>query len=233
MKNFYNFLKIKLLYGLIFFCFFAANIFAQTDSTGNILQKVVKYSPDFKFRDGIFLNFDAVKNNSPIPKTRIITSLDYRKNDFFNKLFQEGKIFLYDQVGQQVEVEAAKIWGYSDKGILYIRYNEEFNRISVLGSLCHFVANKTTFYEYYDPYSYSPYQQPTQTSQSVEMHQYVLNFETGDVKEFSYENIEIFLMSDTTLYDEYNALKKKKKEQLKFLYLRRFNEKHPIYFPTD
>jgi hypothetical protein len=40
-------------------------------------------------------------------------------------------------------------------------------------------------------------------------------------------------MEDPELYDEFNALRKKKKNQMKFLYLRKFNEKHPLYIPIN
>jgi hypothetical protein len=33
------------------------------------------------------------------------------------------------------------------------------------------------------------------------------------------------------LYNEFIALKKKQKRDSIFLYLRKYNEKHPIYFP--
>ncbi|MCK4989189.1 MAG: hypothetical protein KAS29_01835, partial [Bacteroidales bacterium] len=34
---------------------------------------MVKFSPDFDFRDGIFTNFEMVKVNQPFPPARIVT----------------------------------------------------------------------------------------------------------------------------------------------------------------
>jgi hypothetical protein len=44
---------------------------------GQEKEGMVKYSPDFRFTDGIYLNFDQVKMNSPIPKAKLLTSVDY------------------------------------------------------------------------------------------------------------------------------------------------------------
>ena len=38
-------------------------------------------------------------------------------------------------------------------------------------------------------------------------------------------------MRDPELHDEYIGLRKRKKKQLKFFYIRKFNEQNPLYFP--
>jgi lipocalin len=37
---------------------------------------------------------------------------------------------------------------------------------------------------------------------------------------------------DPALYDEYISLRRKKKKQFKFVYIRKYNEAHPLYFPA-
>jgi hypothetical protein len=44
--------------------------------------------------------------------------------------------------------------------------------------------------------------------------------------------MEVLLMKDPELHDEYVQLSNKKKKQLKFLYLRKFNEENPLYIPV-
>ena len=53
---------------------------------------LVQYTPDFKFRDGIYLNFDMVRSNSPIPKAKLFTSVDYNDKDFFDQVISSAKI---------------------------------------------------------------------------------------------------------------------------------------------
>ena len=64
------------------------------------------------------------------------------------------------------------------------------------------------------------------------MRQYLLDFKTGKILDYDVASVELLLMRDPELYDEYISLKNKKKKQLKFLYIRRFNERNPLYFPV-
>jgi len=126
------------------------------------------------------------------------------------------------------------------------------HRITFIGNICHFVADITTmdsrYYSpygydpYYSPYSYSsyynpysPYYSPYRQSSLArnELKQYLIDFESGKVLEFDVENTELLLMKDTKLYDEYVQLSRKKKKELMFVYIRKFNEKNPLYIPVE
>lgn len=50
-------------------------------------------SPASKFKDGIYLNFEQVRNNDPIPKAKILTSADYNDKEFFKDLLASDKIY--------------------------------------------------------------------------------------------------------------------------------------------
>jgi DNA topoisomerase VI subunit A len=106
------------------------------------------------------------------------------------------------------------------------------------------VADVTTYTNrFYDPYSYYPYSYypygynrygySPGSYATDEMKQYLIDFETGKILEYTEKNVEILLMKDPELHDEYASLKKKKQKQLKFLYIRKFNEKNPVYFPVS
>ena len=53
-----------------------------------ILFPWLNITPGFKFEEGIFLNFDQVKQNKPIPKSRIITTIPYDDPDFYDRILQ-------------------------------------------------------------------------------------------------------------------------------------------------
>ena len=57
----------------------------------------------------------------------------------------------------------------------------------------------------------------------------MLDFKTGKIFDFDTKSLEVLLMVDSELYQEYMALKKKKKKQLKFMYIRKYNERNPVY----
>ena len=63
------------------------------------------------------------------------------------------------------------------------------------------------------------------------MRQYLLDFKTGNVLDYDVESVELLLMTDPELHDEFAALSNKKQKQMKFLYIRKFNERNPLYFP--
>src|SRR5512133_1233108 len=95
--------------------FAACNIQAQ--QPGNS-ESVVKYTPEFKFKEGIFLNFDQVRQNDPIDKSSIITDLAFDNPDFFDLILKEKKIQLFDNLGSRQEIQTKNIWGFSSNGVL-------------------------------------------------------------------------------------------------------------------
>ncbi len=205
---------------------------------------LVPYTTDYEFNDGLFLNFESVKENHPIPPARIVTDEDMFDRAFYEKITMQKEIEIYDENGVRKVLQIENIWGYSRNGILYINVGAAFHRISFMGSICHFVATVTTYNpNYYDPYYYNPYysrsyyynrySMPQSSVASTDLRQYLLDFETGDVMEYDTEAVGVLLMKDPELHDEYQALRNRKKKQMKFVFIRRYNEKHPLMLPAD
>jgi hypothetical protein len=212
---------------------------AQESDSGEL----VKYAPGFEFQDGIYANFAMVKNNSPIPSARIVTDVDIFDRAFYDKVTSEKEIVIYDENGVKKVMKTASIWGYGRNGSLYINVGSSFHRISFVGSISHFVASVTTYNpNYYDPYYYNPYysnsyyynrySMPQSNYSSTELRQYLLDFETGEIMDYDTESVEVLLMKDPELADEFGALSNRKKKQMKFVFIRRYNETHPLYFPA-
>ncbi|HEX2920330.1 MAG TPA: hypothetical protein VHO50_04100 [Bacteroidales bacterium] len=212
--------------------------------------KTVKYTPDFRFKDGIYLDFVQVKNNNPVPKAKLLTSIDYNDREFYKKLLENDKIYYYDNMGIRQELTTGNIWGYSRNGVLYIQIQESFNRITFVGNISHFVADVVTYSNYYSPYGYdpyyspfsygsyypyspySPYYSPYRSNPShEEVKQYIIDFENGKVLEFNLDNTELLLIKDAELYEEWVNLPKRKRKEMMFVYIRKFNEKNPLYIP--
>ncbi len=204
---------------------------AQLDSTGYI-----KYTPEFKFREGIYLNFDQVKTNSPLPKSRIITSDDSEDPDFFDKILNKDIIQYYDNLGNKTNLYVKNVWGYSRNGFIYVKMEDGFYRITLIGLISHFIANQTVYESYYPSYYnyyYDPYHMSPYPSTTTEMRQYLLDFSTGRILDYNENSLEVLLMQDPALHDEYSSLSRKKRKRLKFVYIRKFNEKNPLYFPQN
>ena len=221
---------------------------------------LVQYTPDFKFRDGIYLNFDMVRSNSPIPKAKLFTSVDYNDKDFFDQVISSEKIYFYDNMGVRQEIEKDNIWGFARYGVLYVKVQDNFNRITFFGSIIHFVADVTTstgynpygYYDpyyspyrsYYSPYYYSPYSSryydpyyyggsPYRSNSSrTDLQMFMIDFETGKTYEYNLENLEALLMKDPQLYEEFVSMRNKNQKKMMFVYLRKFNENHPVFLPS-
>jgi len=205
---------------------------------------MVKYTPEFQFKEGFYLNFEQVKENAPIPKSRILANIGYNENDFFDQVLTKDNISFFDVMGTRKDVKTKNIWGFSRNGVLYVNVNGGFNRVTIVGSICHFVATVTTYNTTYnDPYYNNPYYNPYGSNygygrypnrqESKEMKQFIIDFHTGNIMEYDREHLKIIFMQDPELHDEYSNLKKKKQRQLKFYYIRKFNERNPLYFPKD
>jgi hypothetical protein len=162
---------------------------------------------------------------------RIVTKYDKSSFNFFDKLLSDETITYYDNFGIKRTIKVDNLWGFCRRGSVYINWGNDFSRIPVIGSICHFIAAITIVEDNYNPYyGYYTYSMPT-TSSRTEVFQFLMDFETGKVLDYSVENVLVLLINDKQLYEEYKALSKKKKKQMKFLYIRKYNEKHPIYIP--
>lgn len=222
---------MKFFFGIVFFIFCSTLIVNSQIDTNNY----IKYTSDFKFKEGVFLSFEHVKKNFPLEKSKIQNDIDVNNLEYFDKLFQSKSIIFLDE-GKLTELPIEKIWGVSKNGTLYINRYGELYRIPFLGSISHFVATITTYRErFHDPFYYDPYyfSFPQQTFVSKEVRQFLLDFSTGQIYDYNLNNVSILLMKDSELFDEFNLLKKRKKKQLMFLYIRKFNEKNPLYFPLN
>ncbi len=226
--------SFQLYFFLVLYILTCTFSLAQTDSI-----ELVKYTPDFKFDEGIYLSFEHAKDNNPIPVSRIISSLDIDDHNFFDKIFEEDQIVLFDINGMKKVIEKSDVWGYCKLGALYIQYHNDFYRIPVVGSISHFVANELVenyrgydpLYRQYDPYYYD-YHRNRYTTVSKELRQYLLDFSTGQILDYNRAGLKVMLMHDPELYEEYNELSKRKQKKLIFFFLRRFNERNPLMIPV-
>jgi hypothetical protein len=218
----------KYLVVLLLMLFVNHRLISQPDS-------LVAYTSDFKFTEGVFTNFSNVLHNNPIPKGRILADVDYDSPDFFDKVLSKSNLFYVDNVGNKLSVETSKLWGYSRNGFLYVRIGDGYYRITLMGSCSHFVAyhtyevQNTNTYPYSNSYQYPYSSYNPSVSTQTEMQQYILDFKTGRILEYDIEGIELVLMNDVELYDEYIQLSKKEQKQLKFIFIRKYNQRNPLY----
>ena len=207
-----------LLSSIFFLCMISG--FSQTGT--------VVYTHDYEFKEGIYLSLDQFKQNDPIPKSAFITSIPKNQIDFFNQLMEEKNIVYKDKQGNEQKIESATAWGYSQNRSVYVNFNQEFNRVNVAGTVFHFTA----------PVRISAYKDPMDYSYGInngreEIRQFVLYTQTNTIAEFTVKNMELILKDDAELFAQFESLKKRAQTNSIFIYLRKFNEKHPLYLPVN
>ncbi|NLA24522.1 MAG: hypothetical protein GX879_06110 [Bacteroidales bacterium] len=220
-------MKLLRIYLISAFLMCTLGIFAQ-DSTH------VAYSFNYEFVDGIYLNFNQFKNNSPIQSEAIILkNTEYDASDLFDYIENSKEISYYNELGNLNTIAVKKLWGYCKNGRPHVYFSQGFWQIPFIGSICHFVANITVYYDYnpsmyYDPYYYHRMPHGRHTTEIFQM---LIDMETGVLTDFNVENVAILLQRDKDLSEEFNSLRKRKKRNMIFYYIRMYNQKHPLYMP--
>ncbi len=165
------------------------------------------YTHDYEFTEGVFLTADQFKQNNPLSKLSIISSVPKNEIDFIKEA-AEQKYFTYkDSSGKEQKVESAALWGYSQNRSVYINFNKTFNRLNVIGTLCHFTAVIRTSVGFFDPMTVGGMGNTVD-----ELRQFLFDTKTTKIYDFNSKNMEMLLKNDPGLYTAFMAMSKRKKD---------------------
>jgi len=203
----------------------------------------VVYSRDYDFKEGVYITASQFENNNPIPKLAIVSNVAQNRVDFIGEVMKQKDLIYIDSMGKEQRIAIDNIWGYSQNKIIYIYSNKKFVRMNTIGTLCQYTGSVTTTIS--NPYPMYPgfgnpmymgypgaYPGYGGTSSYEELRQFVFNTKTNQVVEFTPQAMEQLLMDDDELYKEFTQLKRRKKSEMLFVYLRKYNEKHPLLLPA-
>lgn len=226
MKNFL--LHIFLCLGL------TMHLFAQEDT--------LSITPEIVLKEGVYLSYNDLRTNNPLPKENISAPGDRTQVDFIGKTLTDNKEIIFSYKGSQYKAEVDKIWGYCQNGTVYVNYKGKFCRVPLFGAISHFFATVvvTTYVSnggYGGGYGGGFYGGgmggmggPSVPVKQNETRQFLLDFKSGEIMEFTPTNLETLLSRDMKLYSQYMDLKRKKRKELMILYIRKYNNEHPISF---
>ena len=198
---------------------------------------MVAYSYGYNFKNGIYLNFGQFRNNTPVSIESVVCNYDKDKyDDIYECIDNSVNLKYYNEYGILTETETKTLWGYCRNGKPYVNWSNGFRQIGFIGSVCHFVATVIVYQDmnptpYYDPYSYN--YSGTNQYYTSELHQLIIDMSTGAILDFEVQNVERVIQCDTVLYKEFTDLSKRKKRNMMFYYIRKFNENHPLFLPSD
>ncbi len=192
-------------------------------------------------KDGVYLSYNDLQTNNPLPKENISSETDKTQADFISKTLSNYKEIIFTYKNSQYRAQVAKVWGYCQNGTIYINFKGNFCRVPLFGSISHFFATVvvTTYVSSYNGYGggfygggMGMYGGSTVPVKQNEIHQFLLDFKTGEIDEATPTYLETLLSRDIKLYAQYMDLKRKKRKELMILYIRRYNTEHPIVFMT-
>ena len=216
---------------------FVALLGAQSPSDTTL----IRFRPGYEFRDGIYLNPDMVKANRPIPPARIVSERDDFDNQFYNELLKSEFIMLNNDQGVREYIRPGQLWGYAHKGVLYIQIANSFQRLMLEGNLSRFTASATTYEKrdrypqdssFYPPnYHYRYRMRPSYANPTRNRTVYLLDLETNTLNNYTPDDLEKILIRDPELLMEYSALKRSQRKKRQLEFIRRYNERHPLYLP--
>ncbi len=215
-------------------------VFLSIFFTALILQGQTKiiYTPEYQFKDGIYLQFSQFLSNDPLQKEQLIP---YNKNDIFflRSSLKKDTLYFWGEAATIQKIPTKAVWGFAENNYCYIFYNEQFNRILTIGTIGFFVSTVTVKRTYFNDYSMMSYNDPfyypvgSQTVENNEIRQYLIDFTTGQVFPMDYHYFEQLISTDEKIFNEYTNLRKRQKRKMLFIFLRHFNELHPLMLPKQ
>ncbi len=224
-----NFLSVSKFF-IVFIFFFNAYIFAQKDS--------IKYTLDFKFEEGIYVNYLDFRMNRPVSKNLLQSQENKDQLDFIGKTIENSEYIIFTFGGRDFKIKTDSIWGFSQNNSVYINHDKKMFRIPVFGNISQLIVTEDVSDEYRGNTSSVFYYNYGMTigagpNNIREMKQMLFDFYSGKLIEFNLENVEEILKRDQKIYNEFMTLSRKKRKQKMSSFLRNFNQFHPTYFPDN
>lgn len=185
----------------------------------------VAYTPGFPFNDGLYFSFAAFRSNTPdVPRDQLRNKNGQALGDLRTA---SGDVWVPDSSAGVRKLALDGLWGFCDNGTVFVRAGNGFVRIGMLGSIAHLVYDAT--YRDWNHYGYyGNYGTRTYTVQE----QRFLDMATGQAVPVSADGVYSLIERDQVLAEEFNAIpRKQRKEAILFQFVRRYNDRHPLFFP--
>ena len=230
--------KLQIIKLVLIFLLFSPVLIAQHPSDSGW----VRFGPDYEFQDGFYGNIEMVKSNRPISPARVVCEMDSFDKKFYKKVLSAEEITLYDDQGVRIKLKTRDIWGYAYQGEIYLQVGGRFHRIILEGNFSRFLASSTTWLKTYgSPDEASTghtstghfYQNvPIYTNITMDGEVYLLDMEENAIKGYYPDALMQLLERDSLLLHEYVNLEDRQRKKQMQEFIRRYNQRHPLYFPS-
>lgn len=187
-----------------------------------------KFSHGFDFAEGVYLTYEEFKQNNPSIKEYELITEDVKYFKSKKPLVRIKKINYSTPGGMKETLKSKNVWGISKEGKVYILVDGYPQKLIKIGSIIYFVVATV---EYSGGGSFSSNMGGGKQLMSYEG---LLDFNTGGYYQYTMKNFLAFMHRDKELYNEFMRIKGKKNQKHKMIsYIDKFNERNPIFFPSN
>lgn len=199
-------------------------------------QDSVLLTKNFRFADGLYFSLAQLKANQPgLPLDSI--KLDYFTNPQ-TSLTQLDAVFLKKHVPQ---FPLDSIWAICLDGVPSIHVPKDeiskslsnFAALKLRGKICFFTypdyRQKTIRVAAYNPLTGRPFRQGNVVRDEEVIVEKMLHFETGEVADFTYDNLLKWIDDDKLLVETLNELPKAEQQEKLFKCLLIYVDRNPAY----
>ena len=183
---------------------------------------LAKYGPGFRFKDGIYFSAIEFKDNCPAISRADV--FDKNKNPRAD-LDPKEPYYTMNQ-DSLIKLDFDTIWGICENGQVFIQHNTAFDRLIVVGKLCHIIHREEVI-DYNSNIGMGVGSVPVRREVQVE---YLIDMDSGDKVPFTSDNLLHFIQDDHILYYAYSQMSKKERRKAQYVYLHKYNNENPIYF---
>jgi hypothetical protein len=208
-------MRISIAIQALVFVLLCSGLQAQSDTLG-------RYSPGFKFKDGLYLGFEDFKSNCPaIP----LKELRDREGKAISEI-QESQA-LYHIVEDTLRyIDPALMYGFSAQGKVSIGHDGNFDRLVVIGTLCH-VIQREIVVDYARGGLYEFNSMPVRREVRKE---FILDMRTGEMSPMNSSNMDYHIADDSAVATSFSNQSQKQRKATVYSTLHAYNREHPMYF---
>ena len=206
--------------------------------TGNLFsqQEAEIVTKNYKFNDGVYFSFSDFKENQPVLRWEEVQGNLFSNPEAFTV---KAETLKQKTLGPSAENLLDSIWGFSIGGIPYIKIEKKkedlltlFSGMRVRGQLSYFSyeirEERDISFSAINPYTAKPFRRTVEKRNLKFKKEKILLFSTGEIMDYSYENMEILMKSDPTLLRALYQIEDYELEEKMFKCLLIYNDRHVV-----
>ena len=197
--------------------------YAQTDT-------LVRFTPNFKFKDGVYMSIEEFRDNCP---SLMQSDILDKKGRPAQGLWSDNKRLYVMRDDSLRLLPMNDIWGFSERGKVYLVKDGRQKRLQIIGSICHIVLiEEVEDFTNNQNFGRNRFNQRTIIREVNQ--EYIIDLEEGEMRTFDLDNFTEILSRDPEIFQEFDKIKTRRvKQQMKFHFLTKYNEKYPTYFSVS